>query len=54
MRLATVIQIGDCQSYEEEKAQVLKELRALLLTYSTSQETARAYIQNAIAFIKQE
>jgi hypothetical protein len=41
-------------SHQEEKAQVLKELRALLLTYPPEREKAREYILNAIWFIEQE
>jgi hypothetical protein len=41
-------------SYQEEKEQTLKELRALLLTYPASRKRARAYIKNASRFIEQE
>lgn len=41
-------------NHEAEKAQVLKELRALLLTYPPERQKAREYILNAIWFIEKE
>lgn len=54
MRTAPSTENMTGQSYEGEKAQVLKELRAILLTIPTSRNTARAFIQKAIKFIEQE
>jgi hypothetical protein len=54
MRTAPSTEIIKQQSYEGEKAQVLKELRALLLTYPLSRKKPRTYIQNSIKFIEQE
>lgn len=51
--LRTAPSIAD-QSYEGEKAQVLKQLRALLLTFSEKRKTPRDIIQKAITFIEQE
>lgn len=48
------MKISEEQSYEGEKAQVIKELRALLLTYPPERKTPRSYIQKAIRFIEQE
>ena len=41
-------------SHEEEKKQIVKELKALLLTFPPSRKTARFYIVKAIKFIEQE
>jgi hypothetical protein len=41
-------------SYEEEKAQVLRELRALKLTFPEKRIATRSFIEKAIKFIEKE
>jgi hypothetical protein len=41
-------------SYEEEKEQTVKELKALLLTFPEARNIPRTYVIKAIKFIEQE
>jgi hypothetical protein len=54
MNAETVLAKFQEQKFEGEKAQLIKELNALLLCTADTQRRARQYLQKAIAFIEQK
>jgi hypothetical protein len=54
LKAAAVLEKVNAQKQEGEKAQILRELSALLLTIPSSRKTTRRYIEKAISYIQQK
>jgi hypothetical protein len=54
LKAAAVLEKVKAQREEGEKAQILRELSALLLTIPATRKTTRSYIEKAIHFIQKK
>lgn len=52
MKTATLLRKLNLQQPENKKAQVLRELNALLISTSGSRKTARSFIEGAIEYVE--